>query len=116
MRGPGVHREAALLPHPAHVVPIEHHEREAEPLVELLFPLQHHRRRRRDDDPPDPLPHQQLADNEAGLDRLAEADVVRDEQVDAREQQRLAQRLELVGVDADARAVRRLEQLRDRSR
>ncbi len=43
---------------------------------------------------------------------LPEAHVVGDEQVDARQQQRLAQRLELVGVDADAGAIRRLKQLR----
>ena len=47
-----------------------------------------------------------------GLDRFAEADVVGDEQVYARQPQGLAERLELVGVDADAGAERRLEKWR----
>ena len=95
-----------------HVVAVEHHERQAEALSSSSFHCRTHRRRRGNDDAADPLAHQQLADDQARLDRLAEADVVGDEQVDARQQQRLAQRLELVGVDPDAGAVRRLEQLR----
>ena len=58
------------------------------------------------------LAQQQLAGDQPGLDRLAEADVVGDEEVDAREPQRLAQRLDLVGVDLDAGAERRLEEAR----
>ena len=47
-----------------------------------------------------------------GLDGLAEAGVVGDEEVDARQTERLAQRLHLVGVDLDAGAERRLEEVR----
>jgi len=86
VRGPRVHREPPLLAHATDVVPVEHHEGQPEALVQLLFPLQRHRRRRRDDDAPDALAHQQLADDEPGLDRLAQPHIVRDEQVDARQQ------------------------------
>ena len=86
MRRPGVHRVPALDLHPAHVVSVERDEREAEPLIQFLFPLQHHRRRGRDDDAADPLTHQQLANDQAGFDRLAKADVVGDEQVHARQE------------------------------
>ena len=49
--------------------------------------------------------------DQPGLDRLAEADVVGDQQVDARKPQRLAQRQQLVGVEPDAGAERRLQQI-----
>ena len=49
---------------------------------------------------------------EAGLDRLAEADVVGDEQIHPGQAQGLSERLELVGVDANAGPERRLEQVR----
>lgn len=114
VRGPGVRREAALLPHAPHVVPIEDDEGEAETLVQLLFPLQQHRRRRGHDDAADALAHEQLTNDEARLDRLAKAHVVGDEKIDARQQQRLPKRLELIRVDADAGAIGRLEQLRIR--
>ena len=94
------------------VVAVEDLEDEAEALLELGLPLLEHRRRRRDDDRLRLLAQQQLARDQAGLDRLAEAGVVGDEEVDAREPQRLAQRLHLVGVDLDAGAERRLEEVR----
>ena len=112
MRPPRVHAEAALAPHRGDVGAVEDLEHEAEPLVELGLPLLEHRRRRRDDDRLRLLAQQQLAGDEPGLDRLAEARVVGDEEVDARQAQRLAQRLHLVGVDLDAGAERRLEEVR----
>ena len=48
----------------------------------------------------------------AGLDGLAEAGVVGDEEMDAGHPERLAERLHLVGVDLDAGAERRLEEVR----
>ncbi len=44
----------------------------------------------------DPLAEQQLLQDQAGLDGLAEADVVGDEQVGARQLERLLERRELV--------------------
>ncbi|HEY3383264.1 MAG TPA: hypothetical protein VGK32_15945 [Vicinamibacterales bacterium] len=43
------------------------------------------RRRRGGDNPAHALAHQQFADDEAGFGRLAEADVICDEEVDTRE-------------------------------
>ena len=54
------------------------------------------------------VPQQQLLDDQAGLDRLAQADVVGEQQVGPRGLQRAAQRLELVGLDVRAAAERRL--------
>ena len=79
-------------------------------MIQLILPLQNHRRRRGNDDAPDALPHQELADDQAGFNGLAKANVVRNKQVHPRQQQRLAERLELIGVDLDAGPVRRLEQ------
>ena len=56
MRGPGIHRKAALLAHSPNVVAIDDHERQPESLIQLFFPLQKHRRRG-DEDAPDALAH-----------------------------------------------------------
>ena len=108
---PRVRREASRPPRLQQVFPIDDGEVEAELLRQLVLPLEQHRRRRGDDDHLDAAPEQHLADDQAGLDRLAEADVVGDQQVDAREIERLRQRQELVGIQPDAGAKRRLEQL-----
>ena len=112
MRRPGVHGEAPLAPHAGHVRAVEDREREAEARFHLVAPLLQHRRRTRHDDPVHAPAEQQFAGDQSGLDRLAEADVVGDEQVDPRQAQRLPQRFYLVGVDADSGAERRLEQVR----
>lgn len=112
VRRPRIDAEAALPALPHHVVAIQHLERQSEARVHFVAPLQHHGWRRGDDDASNLLPNQQLANDQAGFNRLAETHVVGDEQVDAGEQQRLSQRLELVRVDLDSRSVGRLEQLR----
>lgn len=114
MGRPRVDAETALAPLRHHVVAIEHDEGESEAAVHLVAPLQDDGGRRGNDDAADFLADQELANDQARLDCLAQADVVRDEQVHARQQQRLPQRLELIGFDLDARAVGRLEQLRIR--
>lgn len=55
------------------VVPVDYLEGEAELRGELAAPLLDHGRRRCDHDVVDSTSQQQLADDEAGLDRLAEA-------------------------------------------
>jgi|DewCreStandDraft_4_1066084.scaffolds.fasta_scaffold00358_21 hypothetical protein len=52
----------------------------------------------------DPPVQQKLADHEPGLDRLAEADIVGEQQIDPRRLERLGQGLELVGLEAGVRA------------
>ena len=112
MRAPRIHAEAALAPHPRQVGAVEDLEHEAEAVLELALPLLEHRGRRGDHDGLRLLAQEQLAGDQAGLDRLAEASVVGNEEVHAREPERLAQRLHLVGVDLDAGAERRLEEVR----
>ena len=111
VRGPGIRREAALPPQSREVLPVEDHERQPELRLQLVLPLPDHPGRRRDESEVHPPAQQQLAEDQPGLDGLARADVVRDEQVDARQAQGLAKRLELVGVEADARAERRLKEV-----
>jgi hypothetical protein len=112
VRPPRVDREATLATHPRDVVAIEDLEDKTEALVQLRLPLLEHRRRRRDNDRLGLLTQQQLARDQAGLDRLTETSIVGDEEVGARQPKRLAQRLHLVGVDLDARPEGRLEQVR----
>ena len=112
MRCPGVDREAAFPAHAGHICAVENRERESEARFHLVAPLLQHRRRAGDDDAIDPPAEQQLARDQARLDRLAEADIVGDEEVDARQTQRLAQGCELVRIDMDACAERRLKEVR----
>ena len=112
VRRPRVDAEAALTPHTGDVVAVEQLESEPEALLELGLPLLKHRRRRGDNDRLGTLAQQQLARDQARLDRLAETGVISDEQVHAREPERLPQRLHLVSIDPDPSAKWRLEQVR----
>ena len=60
------------------------------------------------------MPQDHLLGDEPGLDGLAEADVVGDEQVDARHLDRAHDRLQVVVLDADAAAEGRLQRVRVR--
>jgi hypothetical protein len=108
----------------AHVVPadrsqivaIDDRETQAEFLRQLILPLRGHRRRARYDDVIDTTAQQHLPQDEAGLHGLAEADVIRDQQIDPGQPERFGERQELIGVEADAGAERRLEQVAVRRR
>ena len=91
---------------------IENLEHETEALLQLGLPLLDHGRRRGNDDRLRLLPQEQLPRDQPRLDRLAQPRVVGDEEVDARESERLAERLHLVGVDLDPSAEGRLEEVR----
>ena len=110
VRAPGVDAEAPLAAHSRDVGAVEDLEDQAEALLELALPLFEHRRRGGDDDGLRLAPQEQFAGDQAGLDGLAEAGVVGDEEVDAGQAERLAQRLHLVGVERDAGAERGLEE------
>jgi len=85
---------------------------EAETLVELGLPLLQDRRRRRDHDGLGLLAKKKLACNEAGLDRLSKAGVIGNEEIDARQAKRLAQRLHLVGINLYSGPEGRLKEVR----
>ncbi len=99
---PGVDAVAALLPDAGDVLLVEDLEDHAEAVLQLFVPLEQHGGRTGHDDVLDLLAEQQFSGDQAGLDRLAEADVIGDEEVHPRQAQCLLQRLELIGVDPDA--------------
>ena len=109
---PRVDAEAPLLANPREIRTVEDHEEEAEALLHLGLPLLQYGRGRGGDDGLRLLAKQQLAGDESGLDGLAETGVVGDEEVDPGHSERLPERLHLVGVDLDAGAKRRLEEVR----
>ncbi|WP_316225049.1 MULTISPECIES: hypothetical protein [unclassified Bradyrhizobium] len=90
---------------------VDDREIEAEFLRQFVLPLQQHRCRCGDHDGVDPAAQQELAHNQAGLDRLAEADIVADQEIHTRQLQSLGERQQLIGFEPDAGAERRLEQL-----
>src|SRR5262249_18387716 len=90
----------------------ENLKHESESLLELCLPLLEHGWRRRHDDRLRLFSKEQLARYETCFDRLSKAGVVRDEEVDARQAQGLAQRLHLVRVNFDPSAKGRLEEIR----
>jgi hypothetical protein len=92
---------AVFSTEPLHVRAVYDLEPERELCEHLLCPLLLERGRAEDEDAADPLTGEQLLHHHAGLDRLAEADVVGDEQVHARHAQRPHHRLELEVLDLD---------------
>ena len=91
------------------VLPVDDREVETEFLRELVLPLQQHRSRRSDHDHVDAAPQQQFPHDQTGFDRLAEADIIGDQEVDARQFERLGERQKLVGIEPDAGAKGSLE-------
>ena len=108
---PRIGGKPARPPGVQEVLAIDDGEVEAEFLRQLVLPLQQHRSWRRDNDHLNAAAQEQLSHDETGFHRLAEADVVGDQQIDARQLQRLGQRQKLVGIQPDARPKGRLEQL-----
>ena len=86
-------------------------EAEPELRVHLLLPLDREGRGADDDNAPRAVAEQHLLDHEAGLDRLAEAHVIGDEEVHPRHRERPRHGFELVLLDHDPAAERRLEGL-----
>ena len=66
------------------MVAVDDRERQAELGLQLVLPLQGHRGRRGYEHEVDPPAPQELADHQPRLDRLAQADIVGDQQIDAR--------------------------------
>ena len=83
-------------------------EGKTELALQLVLPLHRHGSRSGNDDVVNAPAQQKLARDEPGFDRLAETDVVSDQEVDPRQPQGLAQRQQLVGIEPDTGAERRL--------
>ena len=104
-----VRADAARAAKLAEQLAIDDAELEAELLAQLIAPLQLQRRRADDERRARAMAQQQLLHDEPRLDRLAEADVIGDQQCRARHPQRTHERFELVVLDRDAAAERRLQ-------
>ncbi len=107
VRGP-----APFAPAGERIRPVVHHEPQAEPLQQLVPPLEDDGRRTGHHDASHLLPEHELPEHEAGLDRLSEPHVVGHEEACIRQRQGLAERLELVRPHLDPGAVRGLEESR----
>jgi hypothetical protein len=109
VRTPGIDAETALAPNPLEVVLVENFKRQTETCLKFLLPLQEHGWRTGHHDLAHLLAQQQLAGNESCFDGFPEADIIRDEEVDARQHQGFAERFELVGIQANTSAEGGLE-------
>src|ERR1035441_2591541 len=99
MGSPRVDRVTAFAAAIEEIVSVENDEAQAEASLHFALPLGEERGRARDDDALHLLTHDHLAENETGLDRFAESDIVSDEEIDARHLEGFFQRLQLVGHD-----------------
>ena len=88
--------------HLSHQLAVDDREVQTELLAHLVLPLQRQARRADDHRSAGPMPQEQLLDHQSGLDGLAEADVVGEQQVGARGTEGATKRLELVGLDVHA--------------
>ncbi len=108
---PGVGAIAPLASEDGEIVAVDDREAQAELRFELILPLSHHARWRGDNREVDPPAQQEFAKDQPGLDGLAGADVVGDQQVHARKTERLSEREELIGVLVNARTEWRLKEV-----
>ena len=109
---PRVDPVASLLPDPGDVFLVEDLEDHAEPVLQLFLPLQQHRGRTGHDDVLDFLAEQEFSGDQPGLDRLAEAHIIGDEEVHPGQAKGLLKGLQLVGVDPDSGPEGGLEEVR----
>jgi hypothetical protein len=106
---PRVDAVSALAADAFHVVAVENLEGETEAILQLVTPLEKHRGRAGHDDFLHSAAQQQFGRDESRFDGFSEADIVCDEEVHARQPERLVERLQLIRIDADAGPERRLE-------
>src|ERR1035437_1376968 len=84
MGGPGIDRVTAFTSAIKQIISVENNETQAEAGLHFVLPLGDKRRRARDHDSLHLLAHYHFAENQSGLDRFSQADVVSNEKVDAR--------------------------------
>lgn len=106
-RRPRIDVQAACPTQVAQVLAIDDAKLETELVAHLIAPLDLKRCRHDDQDAPRAVAEGQFLGNEPSLDRLAQTDIVGDQQADARHAQGADERIELVVLDLDAAAERR---------
>ena len=110
VRRPRVDAEAALLAAARHELAIVNLEAKPEPGLHLALPLRGDGGGAEDENEVDALTEEQLLKDQPRLDGFPEADVVGDEEVSARELERLHERSELVVLEMNPGAKRRLKE------
>ncbi len=109
--GPRVDVDSPLPSQVPHQLAVHDAEVEAELVPHLVPPLDLERGRAEDQDPAGTVPEDQFEGDHPGLDGLAQANVVGDQQVDPRHLDRPDHGVKLVVLDVDARSERRLDVL-----
>ena len=105
-RVPHIDAEAMLALHRGDELAVDDPEGETELGAQFVLPLQGHGGGRGDQREIDAPAQQKLAQDQARFDGLAESNVVGDQEIDARQLQRLDEWQELIGIEADAGAKR----------
>lgn len=99
---PRIGRKATTAPQFVEVCTVDDDRFEVETGAEFILPSLQHRRRCRNDDELDAVTEEELAYDEACLDRLAEPHIIGDQQIDARQSKSFGERLEFIGLEPNA--------------
>ena len=81
---PRINRIATQPPHFTNSFPVDDFERKAKFCFEFVLPLDRHRRWGCNDDEIDPAAQQQFSRDQASFNGLAQANIIRDQQIHAR--------------------------------
>ncbi len=110
VRSPGVDPKTTFPTNILNVVLIQNFKMQSEAAVQLLLPLEKHRRRTGYDDVAYLLSEKQFTGNQSGFNCLSDANIIRDKEVNPRQQQSLAQGFQLIRVKAYSCPKGRLQQ------
>ncbi len=106
---PGIDVQTATAAKPAHQLAIDNPKIETKLLAHLVAPLELQRRRADNQDAAGAMTNEQVLGDQAGLNRLAQADIIGNQQIDSRHLNRPHHRVKLIILDLDPAAKRRLE-------
>lgn len=101
--------QAAAAAQLAHQLAVHDAQLQAELVAHLIAPLDLQARGTHHQDGARAMPQQQLLQHQPGLDGLAQTHVIGDEQIDARHLQRAHHWIQLIILDGDAAAKRRVQ-------
>src|ERR1700722_8789813 len=102
--------DALLAAQALEVFGVHDPEFEAKLLLHFQLPLELQRRRTNDEDGASAMAYEQFLDDEPGLNRFAEADIIRDEKVHTCHVDGAHYGIKLVALDRSPAAERRLEE------